>query len=264
VPYSYDDLPAVLTNNPPRPVHEAAAGTQTALATMRSTAVDESRFVGSVSLAEALRLYTLVRERRPAVTIEIGMFTGASTLAILKALDDNGAGEHHVCDPFQSTYGRGAGLRNVEAAGLGQRMNFVEDFPESAVPGWPVAELAFIDASHMFDLTILDFVLVDKRLAVGGLVGLHDLWMPSLRKVVRWMVTNRGYLVVRDDARELTSKERAWRRAASLLRRMPSADRIWSQELLHPWFEVEPSGRQMVFLQKTRDDDRDWREHRPF
>jgi hypothetical protein len=78
------------------------------------------------------------------------------------------------------------------------------------------------------------------------------------------MVTNRGYAVVGDDARELTARERARRLAARVLRRTPGADRVWSQELLHPWFEVEPSGRQMVFLQKTRDDDRDWREYRPF
>lgn len=264
MPYSYHDLPSLLVSAAPRPTGVAVAATQSNLAELRSPAVAEQTFVGSVSLDEALELYTHVRELAPAATIEIGMFTGASTLAILKALEDNGHGEHYVCDPFQSTYAQGAGLRNVHSAGLDGRLHFDEEFPESAAPRWPEAQFAFIDGSHLFDLTILDFVLMDKRLAIGGWVGLHDLWMPSLRKVVRWAITNRGYEVVAGPARRLSRAERARSAAARVLRRGPRADSIWSQELLHPWHEVEPSGRQMLFLRKTRADDRDWRDFEPF
>jgi hypothetical protein len=107
-------------------------------------------------------------------------------------------------------------------------------------------------------------VLVDKRLSVGGSFGLHDLWMPALRKVVRWCATNRGYEVASPRERVLTSRERAKSAVAALLRRIPWAGAIWSQELLWPWHELEPSGRQIVFLRSTGEDDRDWRDYAPF
>lgn len=262
--YTRADLPELLTELLPAAASESADATQARMAGMRSAAVEESAFVDSVSLDEALRLYSRVREARPSYTVEIGMFTGASTLAILKALEDNRHGLHYACDPFQSTFARGAGLRNVERAGLAHRLRFEEEFPEVAVPRWPVADFAFVDGSHLFDLTILDLVLVDKRLSVGSLLGLHDLWMPSLQKVVRWAVTNRGYEVEVAGRRELTRRERAKSRLAALLRRSRRADAVFAQELLHPWHEIEPSGATMAFLRKTREDDRDWRHHRPF
>ncbi len=262
--YTEADLPALLTELLPAAASESADASQARHADMRSAAVEEAAFVDSVSLEEALELYSRVREARPATTIELGMFTAGSTLAILKALEDNGQGEHYACDPFQSTFARGAGLRNVELAGLAHRLRFEEEFPESAVPRWPVADFAFIDASHLFDVTLLDFVLVDKRLSVGSLLGLHDLWMPSLQKVVRWAVTNRGYEVEAAGRRELSRRERAKSRLAALLRRSPRADALFAQELLHPWHEIEPSGTVMMFLRKTREDDRDWRDYRPF
>jgi predicted O-methyltransferase YrrM len=261
--HSIDDLPGLLVEQLPRASHEARSATQDELETMRAD-VDASTFSGAVSLGEALQLYSLVRELRPETTLEIGMFTAASTLAILKALRDNERGTHYVCDPFQSTYAQNAGLRNVEESGLGDRMRFVEAFPEEAAPGWPTAEFAFIDGSHLFDLTILDFVLVDKRLAPGGLVGLHDLWMPSLQKVVRWAVTNRGYEVVTERRAPLGRRQRARSLLARFLRRVPDAERIFAPELLRPWHEIEPSGAWMIFLRKTRGDDRDWRDHEPF
>jgi predicted O-methyltransferase YrrM len=264
VAYSYDDLPPLLTARPPAVGGPAERATQTDLHEMRSDAVETSTFVGSVSLGEALELYSVVRDLRPTATLEIGMLTGASTLAILKALSDAGSGEHYVCDPFQSTYARSAGLRNVRSAGLDDRLHFHEAFPESCVPDWPAAQFAFIDGSHLFDLTILDFVLVDKRLEVGGLVGFHDMWMPALQKVVRWAVTNRAYVPTGASGRAAAGRERAKGGIARLLRRTPRAAQIWSQELLHPWHDLEPSGAQMVFLRKTREDERDWRDYAPF
>jgi predicted O-methyltransferase YrrM len=264
VPYTQADLPELLTDLLPAAARESADATQARLVDMSSAEVAESAFVDSVSLDEALRLYTHVRDTRPSITIELGMFTGGSTLAILKALEDNGHGEHYVCDPFQSSLARGAGLRNVERAGLAHRLRFEEEFPESVVPRWPAAGFAFIDASHLYDLTMLDFVLVDKRLPVGSLLGLHDMWMPSLQKVVRWAVTNRGYEVVVSGRRPLGRRERIRSRLAAVLRRGPRADALFAQELLRPWHEIEPSGDVMIFLRKTREDDRHWRDYRPF
>ena len=43
-------------------------------------------------------------------------------------------------------------------SGLAQRMHFTRSFPEVTVPELPALQFAFIDASHLFDLSVLDFV----------------------------------------------------------------------------------------------------------
>ena len=220
--------------------------------------------MNSVSLEEALSIYGRLRDLRPAATLEIGMFTAASTIAILAALDANGAGEHYACDPFQDTYAKNAGLRNIREARLEARLHFANEFPETASRDWPVADFAFIDASHMFDLTMLDFVVVDKHLSVGGVIALHDLWMPAMKKVVRWALTNRGYELVWNEPSVPSRRERWFSRLARLLRSAPQAERIWAPELLSPWHEIVPSHQSMVFLRKTQADNRDWRDFTRF
>jgi predicted O-methyltransferase YrrM len=149
-----------------------------------------------VSLDEALVLYRLVRERRPAVTLEIGFAMGHSGLAILKALEDNGAGVHHAIDPAQTAAWRGIGVAVADRAGLRHRLVIHERFPEEVVPSLPRPQLAFIDGAHLFDLILLDFVLTDKRLEVGGVVVFHDTWMPAVQAALRFVVANRSYRVV--------------------------------------------------------------------
>jgi predicted O-methyltransferase YrrM len=264
--HTYADLPPLLVSelDPARGVAEVPENQYEHASASADGSPATERFVGSISLDEALELYGLVREIEPDATTEIGMAGGASCLAILQALEDNGRGEHHVCDPYQETW-NDAGLRNVRESGLAGRLRFSRGFPEEAVPGLPALQFAFIDASHLFDLSVLDFVLVDKRLDVGGVVGLHDLWMPSLRKLVRYVVANRGYEIHRR-ARPAPSTrgDRIRSVVASGARRTPRAEAVWSQELLRPWRELAGSNATLLFLRKTRDDDRDWRSHRPF
>jgi predicted O-methyltransferase YrrM len=260
--FSASDLPSILAEHLPTAAHEAEESTQTEH--MHSAAVEESTFVDSVGMEEALEIYSRVRDAKPTTTLEIGMWTGASTLAILKALADNDQGQHYVCDPFQGTHARNAGLDNVRTAGLADRLHFAEAFPEDGASTWPVAEFAFVDGSHLFDLTILDFVLVDKHLAVDGIIGFHDMWMPALRRVIRWAVNNRCYVVLGTNPRPLTPRTRVLSLVAALLRRLPRADRIFSQDILQPWHQVDPAGTNMLFLRKTQEDNRDWREYHAF
>jgi predicted O-methyltransferase YrrM len=267
--HTYADLPPVLVSelDPARRVADVPANQFEHAAASASGAVPapSGRFVGSISLDEAVALYGLVRELEPDATAEVGLAGGASCLAILQALEHNGHGEHHVCDPYQATW-NDAGLHNVRDSGrLAARMHFRRDFPEQAIPDLPALQFAFIDASHLFDLSVLDFVLVDKRLDVGGVIGLHDLWMPSLRRLVRYAVSNRGYEIHgHEPAPALTRGDRVRSVVARAARRMPRAESVWSQELLHPWRELAGSNATLLFMRKTRVDDRDWRFHAPF
>lgn len=214
----------------------------------------------AINVAEAALLYQTVRALRPTHSAEIGFRDGGSCLAILHALHENGMGVHHVCDPFQASYAKGAGLRNVAQSGLDGRFRFTEDFPERMFVDLPRIQFAFIDASHLFDHTMFDFVLVDRKLEVGGVVGFHDLWMPSLRRVVRYILTNRQYEPYLPSTEPVAFSRRV---VPALLKAIPKADRIFSPDLLAPWPSFKAPGN-LVLLRKLADDRRDYQHHVTF
>lgn len=266
--YSEKDLPPLLT----RLIKTASASpaqrhtTQSNLAEVDTPAEQQGgTFFDAISLAEALELYSAVRNVRPTASAEIGFCCGGSGLAILKGLEDNEYGIHYACDPYQTTYARNAGLRNVVEAGLVGRLCFHEAFPEAVLGILPRIQFAFIDASHLFDLSVLDFVLIDKRLDVGGVVGFHDLWMPSLRKVVRYILANREYEVYTAPGALPQSPKAGWlrRSVATAVRIVPRAEDIFTQELLRPWAEFGIHGN-LALLRKTAEDSRDWRNYVSF
>ncbi len=216
----------------------------------------------NVSEEECLRLYEAVKAIRPAASVEVGFAHGASTLAILQALRDNGAGVHHVNDPFQSRFDN-CGLAMVERAGLGgDRFKFYEKFAEEVIPSLPRLQFAFIDASHLFDLTLCEFVLADKRLDIGGVIGFHDLWMHSLQKLVRYILGNRAYEVHENASQPGGAGGFLAKAARGIAGRVPRKERIFYQDFLRPWASLGLGN--MVLLRKTSDDARQWDYHAGF
>lgn len=219
----------------------------------------------NVSEAEATELYEAVRELKPAFSLEVGFAQGTSAQAILQALEDNGSGHHHVMDPFQEKFGE-CGLEMVRRAGLAHRMTFHRKFAEEVIPSLPEVGFAFIDASHLFDLTLCEFVLTDKRLSVGGVVAFHDMWMPAQQSFIRYVLSNRRYRVFRPAK---AAKPSAGPRPSvikelfrGVARKLPGADRMFAREFLKPWSDFELGN--LVFLQKEAMDERDWQFHQPF
>lgn len=221
--------------------------------------------LGSNVLAEETALlHAAVRELRPAVSVEVGFAQGISTLAILDALRANGLGHHHVIDPFQQKY-ENAGRTMVARAGLAAHYTFHERFAEDVIPGLPALQFAFIDSSHLFDLTVSEFVLVDRKLAVGGVVGFHDLWMPSLQAFMRYMLANRAYAPWQPAGWPTTAGRvrSGWTAAVRrALGRLPAAERIFAPDFLQPWNDFRLGN--LVLLQKKDHDQRDWRFHQRF
>ena len=218
----------------------------------------------NVSLAEALELYTAVRNLRPEFSVEIGLAHGVSALAILAAIAANGTGHHYLIDPFQSNYGY-CGETMIQRAGYHDLHTFLERFPEEALPALPAIKFAFVDSSHLFDLTLLEFVLIDKKLEIGGVVALHDTCMPSIQAVMRFVLANRPYEVCRDfsprEAR-LPLRQRWKHVAARCLKKIPGAGRFFNSNILLPWSTFRVGN--LVFLRKLSDDQRDWRCHQRF
>jgi predicted O-methyltransferase YrrM len=249
--YTLNDLPPVLREMLETGTYRDAQGVA-------------QKLHSNISAEEAVTLYSVVRGLRPHATGEIGFAFGVSGLAILGALEANGEGRHYVSDPYQTKMVNGMGRENVRRAGLDQRLEFFEKFPEEVFSQFPALQFAFIDASHLFDLSILDFVLVDKRLEVGGVVGFHDLWMPSLRKLIRHILANRAYRLhpATPQGEPWSVKQKFLSGLATVAKQLPKSDRWLAPEAAKPWHEFHASN--LVLLEKIGDDKRDWREHVTF
>jgi methyltransferase family protein len=218
----------------------------------------------NISSAEAAELYSVVRNLRPEYSVEIGLAHGISALAILAAISQNGTGHHYVIDPFQANYGY-CGEAMIQRAGYGDLHSLLERFPEEVLPTLPGIKFAFIDSSHLFDLTLLEFVLIDKKLEVGGIIAFHDTWMPSIQAVLRFILGNRPYKIRRDfSSKKPGSSLRQWcnQMAARWLTKIPGANRFLNSSVLRPWSSLQIGN--LAFLEKVSNDRRDWRFHEGF
>ncbi len=158
-------------------------------------------FPVAIKRAEGEMLYRLVRAVKPAATLEVGMAWGLSAMFICQALEENRRGGHTAVDPFQAKF-HYAGVENVRRAGLGGRLTFVEELSQTALARMVTEgkrfELVFIDGGHLFDLAFVDFFFADQMVPVGGYVVFDDLWMPAVRKVLRFILRNRGYVIAEE------------------------------------------------------------------
>lgn len=211
----------------------------------------------NISDKEALEIYQLVLQEKPKLSAEVGFANGISCLSILFGIEANGQGHHHVMDPYQDQYGN-CGLAMVEKSGLQSRMTFHRQFAEEVIPGLETLDMAFIDASHLFDLTLMEFVLVDKKLRPGGVVGFHDLWMPSLQQLMRFILSNRKYEVVPSPSHGRGAKPSVIKEGLRrILSCMPGHSKILARDFVRPWKHFQLAN--MVWLRKLENDQRDWR-----
>ena len=147
------------------------------------------------------------------------------------------------------------GLETIRRSGLEHRMTFHRDYLEHGYEKLPKARFAFIDASHLFDLTIMAFALVDRRLGLKGVLGFHDTDLPSQQKVIRYILSNRDYAIYRADGEKSprqTFRSILLKPLASLLR----------PEVLKPWKTFALP--ELALLQKVGHDERNWDYHQPF
>jgi hypothetical protein len=220
----------------------------------------------NIDLAEAETLYRVVRALKPSVSVEVGLAQGISALAILQALEDNGAGVHHVIDPFQEKFDD-AGLAMIARAGLDSRLQFHRKFAEAVIPSLSRLQFGFIDSSHLFDHTLEEFVMIDRRLDLGGRLAFHDMWMGSLQSFLRYVLANRAYRLDRSCDGPLPQyrvmlRKRFGRALLQLTRLVPGREKIFREEILRPWHSMEIP--ELVVIQKTGEDNREWTFHVPF
>jgi predicted O-methyltransferase YrrM len=189
-------------------------------------------FPASLPRAEGEALYKIVRDQKPARTLEVGMAFGVSSLFILKAHLENGTADHTAIDPFQTQWFDGLGMLNVERAGFKECVRLFEQPSYLALANLIAAgetfDFIFIDGNHRFEYTLVDFLLSEKLLSVGGHVVLHDTWMPSVTKVVTFIGYNRAdsFALVPKYMKAARSTPAALRHAVARFRRNPYEPKV--------------------------------------
>jgi predicted O-methyltransferase YrrM len=215
-------------------------------------------FPTSVRFDTGKLLYNLILQHHFKKTLEVGLAYGLSTLFMCQALKDNGAGLHTAIDPIQTTAWHSIGLLNVERANLQEVFRFFEAHSYETLPQLYARDeqfdFAFIDGSHLFDLTLIDFFYIDKLLRVGGYFVFDDIWMPAVRRVLSFILRNRNYELVKEVPREGGN---AWQSAAGIIKRF----------IRSPFgrdFAIKLLPGNVCVLKKLGDDDRDWNHYREF
>ncbi|REJ94624.1 MAG: class I SAM-dependent methyltransferase [Planctomycetota bacterium] len=166
----------------------------------------ERRF-HSVSAAEGEFMFHWVEQHQLRETLEIGLAFAYSAICIM-AGHAAGQGTHTCIDAFQECEYQNQGLKNVEAVGFHERLEFVPEYSHHALPNLDQQgrrfDFAFIDAGHRFDQVFLDFYYVDQLLRPGGYVLFHDAWMRSTQMVASFIRRNRrDYTRIRKTERNL-------------------------------------------------------------
>lgn len=123
-------------------------------------------------LADAAVAYSMVRERRPSLVVEVG--SGNSSRVIRAALDRNGAGRLLCIDPEPR-----ASLAGVCHE---HRKMPVQEVPLEWFRALPDDAVLFIDSSHRAgagsDVNFL-FLEVVPALSPGTVVHVHDIYLPD-------------------------------------------------------------------------------------
>ena len=184
-------------------------------------------------------------------SLEIGMAWGMSTLFILEALLENGAGRgaHLVIDPYEFVEYHGAGRRNVKQAGLEELAEIKEEASEVLLPKLILQgrrfDFAFIDGSHLFDNVFVDFVFVHRLLKPRGVVVFDDTFADAVHLTCRFAETNYGYSPVADHQSGGVGngcQKEGWRATMRALRK-PAEETVRGTFHFIPFFpEVVPKG----------------------
>jgi predicted O-methyltransferase YrrM len=213
----------------------------------------------AIDRAEGAFLADIIRDVDPAVSLEIGMAYGVSTLYISEALASLGHPVRHIAmDPFQSTQWRGIGLRNIRQAGYESIVEFHEARSEFLLPTLveqgTMLEFALIDGWHTFDQVMVEFYFINRMLRPGGVVVFDDADRASVNRAIRYALNYPGYEAYSKRSSGPAHVSLAGR-ARRALARVPGADKFIRRDVLYRDWDLGVFGS-CVALRKTREDQR--------
>jgi predicted O-methyltransferase YrrM len=219
-----------------------------------------------ITVSEGEKLQELIIDKRPIVSLEVGLGYGISALFICEAMSKIGGKRHILIDP--DPWHQGAGLHNLRKSGFGSLVDFRQHESQVALPqilaeGTRI-DFAFIDGWHTFDHVLVDFFYIDKMLRVGGVVAFDDAHQSAVHQVCRFVATNRAYRVCAvvggTPFKRLGARIARWGAGHSQLLRRLMHNRISETDESLGFFW----NSRFIAFEKLSDDTRRWDFHREF
>lgn len=176
---------------------------------------------------------SLLRQYRPANTLEIGMALGGSSMVFANVGRELCSSYRHVAiDPFQSTDWDGVGIRCLESAGLMDAVELVEKrsclvLPRLLQEGRQFG-LIYVDGSHLFEDVFVDAYFSARLLTDQGHLMFDDAANGHVAKVLRFIESNMASLERLPESNWRRRIARATgRRQLAVYRRTGPIDRPW-------------------------------------
>jgi predicted O-methyltransferase YrrM len=223
-----------------------------------------------IKKSEGELLARVITENKCRKGIEIGCAYGISSLYICSALSKAESPSHTILDPFQSEW-KSIGTLNLKRAGF-DFYTLMEERSEFALPDLlkrgSTFDFAFIDGWHTFDHVLLDFFYINRMLAVGGVVVFHDVDMPSIKRLLRYVLRYPAYELIASI--EGVTYPVSWKRRAFetlVLSPLSFIGRLIPSRIVHELLSDRLIERDrdlgltatMVAIRKISADERDWR-----
>lgn len=105
----------------------------------------------------------------------------------------------HAIDPHQAHF-KNIGLHTFKRAGVEHLIEYHSIESHLVLPRLlernTRLQFAFVDGMHQLDHVVMELLLLDKMLDVGGVLALHDMWMPGLQHAASYWLANRSYEAV--------------------------------------------------------------------
>jgi predicted O-methyltransferase YrrM len=189
-----------------------------------------------LSIAQGAQINQIIRNSETTKSLEIGFAYGFSTVWILDGLRSRRNSRHVAIDPFEITAWCGVGLQQVKRLSVAPNFEWINEYSILAlsrlIKSGEKFDFVFIDGNHRFDDVLVDFYLSDQLVSPGGLMAFDDLFMPSVRTVISFVLTNRQYKILPQPARnmmvlkKLADDDRDWRHFESFKVANPKRERM--------------------------------------
>jgi predicted O-methyltransferase YrrM len=180
--------------------------------------------IGSVSQSESQFLFDLILKSEIKTVVETGIARGISSIAMAEALSHTG-GKLYGFDPCQTSDHGGAAIETIREFGLSDHFELKELPSEIALPQLVSSgfkcDMVFIDGVHRFLERAVDFYYSDRILDIGGILAFHDLWLPSMKKLLKMIETLESYKVIKTPGTHPGLKRKALLLAGAFLKMRP-------------------------------------------
>ena len=221
----------------------------------------------SIDEEEGAFIQQLISKYSAKKTIEIGCAYGISSLFICSAIEKSNNATHTIIDAYQSGYFKNIGVTNLNKANIGC-YNLIEGLSEIELPKLLAEgkkyDFCFIDGNHTFDHTLIDFFYLNRMLDVGGIIVFDDIGLPSVSKVLRYVLNYPAYQYVGHVPKEYSKKRALFESIFKAPLGVMAT--LFSKKMKHEIFSSKVISNDkklhlntsMIALQKIKADDREW------